>query len=106
VKGDVVLILFPFSDALNAKYRPALVVATLPGDDVVLCMITSQTTSDSDAISLAAHADFQQGHVSKDSSIRPNRLFTGDHRRGRWVGRVKPEKLQEVTQTLVAILTR
>jgi len=33
VKGDVVAIPFPFSDLSATKRRPALVVATLPGDD-------------------------------------------------------------------------
>ncbi len=42
VKGDVVVTPFPFSDLQVAKRRPALVVATFPGDDVLLCQITSQ----------------------------------------------------------------
>jgi len=37
VKGDVVVVPFPFSDLSAAKKRPALVVATLEGDDVLLC---------------------------------------------------------------------
>jgi len=36
VKGDVVVIPFPFSDLSQSKRRPALVVATLEGDDVIL----------------------------------------------------------------------
>jgi mRNA interferase MazF len=41
VAGDVVLN-FPFSDLSQAKRRPALVVAALRGDDLILCQITSQ----------------------------------------------------------------
>ena len=40
VKGDVVVAPFPFSDLSATKKRPALVVATLTGDDVILCQIT------------------------------------------------------------------
>ena len=40
VKGDVVVAPFPFSDLSAAKKRPALVVATLAGNDVILCQIT------------------------------------------------------------------
>lgn len=36
VKGDVVVTPFPFSDLSAAKKRPALVVAALTGDDVLL----------------------------------------------------------------------
>ena len=42
VKGDVVVVPFPFSDLTQAKRRPALVIATLEGDDLILCQITSQ----------------------------------------------------------------
>jgi mRNA interferase MazF len=38
IKGDVVVVPFPFSDLSASKRRPALVAATLgTGDDVVLC---------------------------------------------------------------------
>jgi mRNA interferase MazF len=52
VKGDVVVVPFPFSDLTQAKRRPALVVAELAGDDFILCQITSQHTHDAYAISL------------------------------------------------------
>lgn len=36
VKGDVVVVPFPFSDLTQAKRRPALVVASLPGNIDIL----------------------------------------------------------------------
>ena len=36
IKGDVVVVPFPFSDLTNAKRRPALVIAELEGDDLIL----------------------------------------------------------------------
>ncbi|MEK6725726.1 MAG: hypothetical protein AABY54_04135 [Deltaproteobacteria bacterium] len=33
IKGDVVVVPFPFSDLTQSKRRPALVVSTLEGDD-------------------------------------------------------------------------
>jgi len=77
VKGDVVVVPFPFSDLTSIKRRPALVVANLTGDDVILCQITSQATADKDAIPLTQQ-DFSTGSVHRDSYIRPNRLFTAD----------------------------
>jgi len=36
-KGDVVVLPFPFSDLSASKKRPALIVANLDGNDVILC---------------------------------------------------------------------
>jgi len=77
VKGEVVVAPFPYSDLTASKKRPALVVANLTGDDVILCQITSQTTSDSYAIPLDNH-DFASGNLRQASNIRPNRVFTAD----------------------------
>ncbi|MEB3294031.1 MAG: type II toxin-antitoxin system PemK/MazF family toxin [Synechococcales bacterium] len=55
VKGDVVVVPFPFSDLTEAKRRPALVVATLTGDDVILCQITSQSVRDAYAVLITAN---------------------------------------------------
>jgi hypothetical protein len=40
VVGDVVIVPFPFSDLTQTKRRPALVVAGLSGEDLILCQIT------------------------------------------------------------------
>jgi mRNA interferase MazF len=60
VKGDVVVVPFPFSDLTQAKRRPALVISTLEGDDVILCQITSQYIKDNYAVWLTDD-DFQTG---------------------------------------------
>jgi mRNA interferase MazF len=46
VVSDVVVVPFPFSDLTQTKCRPALIVADLQGEDLILCQITSQTISD------------------------------------------------------------
>jgi mRNA interferase MazF len=75
VIGEVVVLPFPQTDLQAGKRRPALVVADLAGDDLILCQITSQARADGQAVPLAA-ADFQRGRLAVDSFIRPNRLFT------------------------------
>ena len=37
VKGDVVVVPFPFSNLSRAKRRPACVVTVLDGHDMILC---------------------------------------------------------------------
>ncbi len=46
VIGEVVVLPFPQSDLRDGKRRPALVVADLKGDDLILCQITSQSRLD------------------------------------------------------------
>ncbi len=77
VKGDVVVVPFPFSDLTRAKRRPALVLASAGRGDFILCQITSRSVADGYAVPLD-EADFHSGSLRKPSNIRPNRLFTGD----------------------------
>ena len=41
IKGDVVVIDYPFSDLSGAKRRPALILARVSTSDFLLCAITS-----------------------------------------------------------------
>ena len=75
VKGDVVVVPFPFSDLSTVKRRPALVVAAPGGDDVILCQITSQQIRDRYAVGIT-DMGFTEGTLRKPSNIRPNRLFS------------------------------
>jgi len=104
VKGDVVVLNFPFSDLSQTKRRPALVVASLKGDDLILCQITSHAREDEYSVRLE-DADFVAGGLSRSSRIRPNRLFTADS--GIVVyraGHVSEAKLDETKEKLIGIL--
>ena len=45
VKGDIVVIPFPYSDLSNTKRRPAFVITAFPNMKAILCQITSQKTN-------------------------------------------------------------
>jgi mRNA interferase MazF len=104
VKGDVVVVPFPFSDLTQAKRRSALVITTLEGDDLILCQITSQAIKDNYAIPLD-DKDFETGSLKQPSNIRPNRIFTADsHIILYKVGNLKIEKLNKVIEKVVEII--
>ncbi|NJL67222.1 MAG: type II toxin-antitoxin system PemK/MazF family toxin [Microcoleus sp. SM1_3_4] len=104
VKGDVVVVPFPFSDLTQAKRRPALVIANEAGDDIILCQITSQNIADRYAISLE-NSDFSEGGLDRASNIRPNRLFTADREIILYkAGKLKTEKLNEAIAKIVEII--
>ena len=77
IKGDIVVLPFPFSDLSNSKRRPALVIADLTGDDCILIQITSKNVKDEYAIKLH-DSDFITGSLKQESNIRPNKIFTAD----------------------------
>ena len=100
----MVVVPFPFSDLTQAKRRPALVVAELEGDDLILCQITSQQIKDRYAIPID-DTDFQKGDLKQRSNLRPNRLFTADRQIVLYqVGHLKPQKIQEVIKKIVELL--
>lgn len=105
VKGEVVVIPFPFSDLSGSKRRPALVLADLPGDDIILCQITSQSSpKDVFAIPLSGE-DFISGSLPVASNIRPNRIFTADKNLiVKSVGQVSIALQQRVFQAIIALL--
>jgi PemK-like, MazF-like toxin of type II toxin-antitoxin system len=96
VAGEIVVIPFSHADASGEKRRPALVIADLPGADLILCQITSRGHWDSFAVPLDK-SDCERGGVDHPCFVRPQRLFTVEqHVILHSMGKVTPEKFDEV----------
>lgn len=104
VKGDIVVVLFPFSDLTGAVKRPALVIAELDGDDRILCQITSKN-KDVNSIQIT-NADCINGGLDRTSNIRPSKVFTVDKKIiTRRAGHLNPQKVQIVIDELKRVLS-
>lgn len=104
VKGEIVVLPFPFSDLSSSKNRPALVLADLRGEDIILCQITSQFVKDDYALALN-NSDFVKGSLNRPSNIRPNRLFTAEKSIIiRKVGTIKIDLFEKVVDKLFDII--
>lgn len=87
VKGDVVVLPFPFSDLSANKRRPAVVITKGEYGDVILCQITSkaptnrrlrrQSVLGTETVELR-DKDFQEGKLKITSYVRPRKIFTAD----------------------------
>ena len=75
VRGDIVVTPFPFSDLTSTIKRPALIVAVLPGDDLIVCQITTKEHNDKFNISLKEN-DLSDGNLKVNSFIRASKLLT------------------------------
>ena len=104
VKGDVVVVPFPFSDLSSSKRRPALVLAQAGTNDFILSQITSKGVSDRHAVELNA-SDFVTGGLNVTSNVRPNKLFTAETGLVAYkAGSLRPEKTAEVVKAINHLL--
>jgi len=105
VKGDVVVLPFPFSNLSSAKRRPALVVAIASADDIILAQITSRSFGDRYAVELS-DTDFSDGGLNVVSNIRPNKLFTADANIIVYkAGNVKLQKMKDVATSIINLVS-
>lgn len=106
VKGDVIVLPFPYSDLTATKKRPALVIAVLQEKDVILCQITSQEWNEPYSIPLLSK-DFKQGQLNSPSYIKSGKLFTADKRIVLYkIGFLKENKIKETEKTIVKIICK
>ncbi|HEY5314394.1 MAG TPA: type II toxin-antitoxin system PemK/MazF family toxin [Pirellulales bacterium] len=112
-RGDVVLALFPFTDASGSKRRPALVVQCQRNNrrlqDVILALITSNTarvsTEPTQLMIEIATLDGQQSGLLHDSAVKCEHLMTVHERLiERVVGHLSPGMMQQVDQCLRSAL--
>lgn len=105
IEGEVVVVPFPNSDLSGQKRRPALIIKSLVGNDVMLCQITSKKRHDCYSVELDTD-DFEDGNLNEVSVIRPNRLFTADVKLILYkIGKLNNLKIKEVQNKLINILT-
>lgn len=75
--GDVVLVVFPYSDLSDFKLRPGLVIGKAEFRNLILCQITSRQNTSKIAIKLE-DSDFESGSLNRVSYARPDKIFTAE----------------------------
>ena len=105
VKGDVVVLPFPFSNLSTSKKRPALIVGNPEGNDVILAQITTTSKIDDYSIQIS-NSDFGEGSLNLSSIIKPQRLFTADKSILLYkAGTLNKSKIKEVEKEIIKIIT-
>ncbi|GBU26322.1 growth inhibitor [Fibrobacteria bacterium R8-3-H12] len=105
VKGDIVILNFPFSDLSATKRRPAFVLANLGYGDVVLCQITSKPARNEFSVKIEQN-DFEAGSLPVVSFVRADKLFTADKGLILYkAGHIKQEKIGVVIQTAISVIS-
>ena len=104
LRGDLILVHFPFTDLSGQKLRPALIVGHSAGDDLIVAFITSHTgTAMTSAEHLLGSADteFRSTGLKASSVVRLNKIATL-HRMliRRRIGRIGPRTARAVAGCL------
>jgi len=75
VRGDIVVLEFPFSNLIQAKRRPSLIIKVPKGEDVIVCQITGKSYEKSVEIPIKRD-DFNKGNLKVDSYMRLDKIFS------------------------------
>ncbi len=104
VKGDIIVIDFPFSNLVQFKPRPALIIKVPKGEDVIICQITSDSQNKEVEVSLK-NSEFARGELKRDSYVRIDKITTIKTTRIKYkIGSLKPEKFKEIIDKIISFL--
>lgn len=104
VKGDVVVLDFPYSDMKNKKRRPVLVLKIPKGDDVIVLQITASSYEKNVEIKIK-NDDFKQGGLKRDSFIRIDKIASVEKSLIKYkAGSLKLEKFKEIMDKIISFL--
>ena len=105
VKGQIVVVPFPFSDLSDLKKRPAIVISSLEGNNIILAQITSKYRTEKYSL-LVKTQDFQEGKLLIDSFVNCDKIFTLDKEIIlNSVGNLNTEKTKEIVSKIVEIIS-
>jgi len=104
VKGEIVVIEFPYSHLKEAKRRPVLILKVPKGEDVIVLQITSSSYEKSAEIPIKKE-DFRQGSLKRDSYIRIDKIASIEKSLVEYkIGSLKQEKFNEILDKVCSFL--
>lgn len=104
VKGEVVVIEFPYSHLKDSKRRPILVLKVPKGDDIIVLQITGSSYEKLVEIPLKKD-DFKQGNLKRDSYIRIDKIASIERSLIKYkIGSLKQEKFNQIIDNVCSFL--
>ena len=104
VKGDIVVIEFPYSHLKDAKRRPVLILKVPKGEDIIVSQITSSSYEKPVEIPIKKE-DFRRGSLKRDSNVRIDKIASIEKSLIKYkIGSLKKEKFGEIVDKLCFFL--
>src|SRR3989338_525337 len=95
VRGEVVVLEFPFSNLIGVKRRPALIIKIPKGEDIIVLQITGKSQESSVEIPINKE-DFKKGSLKINSYLRLDKIFSAEKSLIKYkIGLLKQEKFNE-----------
>ncbi len=105
VRGDIIIIEFPFSDLKNVKRRPVLILKVPKGEDVIVAQMIAESYEKPVEISIKKE-DFKQGSLKKDGYLRIDKIASIEKELIKYkAGSLKSEKFNEIIKKICSFLT-
>ncbi len=104
VRGDIVVIEFPYSNLKDSKRRPVLILKVPKGEDIIVLQITGSSYEKPVEIVIKKE-DFRQGNLKRDSHIRIDKIASSDKSLIKYrAGSLKQEKFDKIIDEVCSFL--
>ena len=104
VRGDIIVIDFPFSSLKESKRRPVLILKAPKGGDVIVNQITGSSYEKSVEIKIE-NKDFRQGSLKRESFVRVDKIGSIEKSLVKYkVGSLNPEKFKNILEKIISFL--
>jgi len=104
VRGDIVILEFPFSNLIQVKKRPSLIIKVPKGGDAIVCQITGKSYEKSLEIPIKKE-DFNKGSLRVESYVRLDKIFSVEKSLIKYkAGSLKQEKFIEIVEKVCSFL--
>lgn len=101
MKGDVIVIEFPFSNLKELKRRPVLVIKVPKGDDFIALQITG-SSYEKDVEILIRGSDFSDGQLKRDSFVRIDKIGSIERSLVKYkIGSLKEQKFKDILNNFI-----
>jgi len=104
VRGDIVIVEFPFSNLQTFKRRPVLVLKVPRGDDVIVAQMTGSSYEPS-VEELIGSNDFNSGGLKREGFVRIDKVASIEKFLIKYkAGSIKREKLNKILDKICSFL--
>ena len=104
VRGDIIIIEFPYLNLRDVKRRPVLILKVPKGEDIIVAQITGESYEDYVEIPLKKE-DFKLGNLKRESYVRIDKIASIEKYLIKYkAGSLKQDKLNEITNKICLFL--